>query len=246
LKVKSVLISQPEPNNCKSPFYDLSEKFNVNLEFRQFIQVEPVSATDFLKNRINILDHNAVIINSRTAIEHFFRICRETRVEVPNDMKFYCISEAFALYLQKFITYRKRKIFFPKTKDRSIHDLLLKHKDENFFFPCSNISNSDIVHFLKTHNIRHTSGILYRTVSNNLSDLNIYDYDVIAFFSPAGIRSLFENFSNFKQNNIRIAGFGENTNKTIIEYGLRLDIEAPTAQAPSMKMALELYLKKNN
>ena len=246
MRIKSILISQPEPKDNKSPFFDLAEKYNVKISFRKFIHVESVPSNEFLKERIRILDHSAIIMTSRTAIENFFRICKDTRVEVPADMKFFCISEAFALYLQKFTTYRKRKIFFPKTKDKSIKDLILKHKDEKYFFPCSNISNSEIPDFLDQNKIDYTMGVLYKTVSSDLSDLDIKSFDIISFFSPAGIKSLFENFNKFKQGQTKIAAFGANTVKAAKDLGLKVDIEAPTPQAPSMKMALEQYIKNSN
>jgi uroporphyrinogen-III synthase len=246
LRIKNILISQPEPQDKKSPFLDLADKYNVKITFKKFIRVDQVPSMEFLKERIRILDHSAIIMTSRTAIENFFRICKETRVEVPADMKFFCISEAFALYLQKFTTYRKRKIFFPKTKDKSIKDIILKHKNEKFFFPCSNISNSDIPDFMDEQKIPYTTGILYKTVSEDLSELDINSFDVIAFFSPAGITSLYDNFPKFKQGEIKIASFGENTAKAVVDSGLKLDIEAPTPQAPSMKMALEQYIKNFN
>jgi uroporphyrinogen-III synthase len=246
LRIKSLLISQPEPKDERSPYYDLSEKYNVKLTFHKFITVEPFPAIDFLKERIRILDHTAVIFNSRTAIEHFFRICRETRVEVPAKMNFFCMSEAFALYLQKFTTYRKRKIFYPKTKDKSIKEIILKHKEDKYFIPCSDSNIGEVQQFLEGNNIKYTTAALYKTISSDLKTLDINNFDIIAFFSPAGIKALFENFKEFKQNNIRIAAFGENTIKAVREAGLHLDIEAPTPQAPSMKMALEQYIKNFN
>lgn len=246
MKIKNILISQPEPKDEKSPFQDLSDKYNVKLTYRKFIKVEQISAMDFLKERIRILDYSAVIMTSRTAIENFFRICKETRVEVPSKLNFFCSSEAYALYLQKFTTYRKRKIFFPKTKDKNIKDLILKHRNNKFFFPCSNISNSDLPEFLVENNIKYKMGILYKTISSDLTDLELNNYDIIAFFSPAGIKSLQENFPEFKQNDIRIAAFGENTMKAVKDAGYRLDIMAPSPQAPSMKMALEHYIKNFN
>ncbi len=246
MKIRNILISQPEPKDEKSPFQDLSDKYSVKLTYRKFIRVEQVSPMDFLKERIRILDYTAIIMTSRTAIENFFRICKETRVEVPSRMNFFCSSEAYALYLQKFTAFRKRRIFFPKSKDRSIREIILKHRSNKFFFPCSNISNSDLPEFLTENNIDYKMGILYKTVSSDLTDLDIKAYDVIAFFSPAGIKSLTENFPDFVQENTRIAAFGENTAKAVTESGLRLDIEAPTPQAPSMKMALEQFVKNHN
>jgi len=240
------LLSQPEPKDETSPFQDLADKYNVKLSYRKFIKVEQVSAMDFLKENVKVGDHTAVIMTSRTAIENFFRICKETRLEYPSDMKFFCTSEAYALYLQKFTAYRKRRIFFPKTKDRSIEELLLKHKDDYFFIPCSNISSNELSDFLIKHKIRFSNSILYKTVSSDLRDIDIYSYDILAFFSPAGIKSLTENFPDFKQGDIKIAALGENTCKAVVDAGLHLDIEAPTPQAPSMKMALEQFIKNYN
>jgi uroporphyrinogen-III synthase len=246
LRIKSLLISQPEPKDERSPFYDLQEKYNVKLTFNKFFRVEPVPAIEFLKERVRILDYSAVIMTSRTAIEHFFRICKETRVEVPSKMQFFCLSESYALYLQKFTTYRKRKIFYPKTKDKSLKDLIIKHSDEKFLMPTSNVCNSDIPLFLENNDIKYTPVILFNTLTSDLSAIDIYSYDILAFFSPAGIKSLFENFKNFQQNDIKIAAFGDHTINAVKEAGLRLDIEAPTPQAPSMKMALEQYIKNFN
>lgn len=245
-KVKSILISQPEPIDGRSPYFDLKDKFKVNVNFRQFIQVDAVGAKEFRKDKTNILDYTAIILTSRTSIEHLFRIANEMRLELPADMKYFCVSEAVALYLQKFITYRKRKVFYPKTKESDIFDIFLKHKNEKYLFPCSNVCQNEILDFLKEHKIKFTEAVLYKTVSSDLSDLSNVNYDIIAFFSPSGIKSLFENFPEFKQNNTRIAAFGNTTCQAVKEAGLRLDIEAPTPQAPSMKMALEEYIKKVN
>ncbi|MEA3497398.1 MAG: uroporphyrinogen-III synthase [Bacteroidota bacterium] len=245
MKIKTILISQPEPENLRSPFFDLADKYNVKISFRKFIQVEEIPAIEFLKERINILDHSSVIITSRTSIENFFRICEETRVDVPPSMKFFCPSESYALYLQKYTTYRKRKIFFPKRRNQSMKDVIMKHKKDNFFIPCSNISSNEIPSFLSKNNLKYSTATLYKTVSSDLSDLDINEFDVVAFFSPAGIISLQENFNGFKQNDIKIAAFGNNTKSALEDIGLSVDIEAPTPQAPSMKMALEQFIKSN-
>ncbi|MBI1184242.1 uroporphyrinogen-III synthase [bacterium] len=246
MKVKSILISQPEPQNARSPYYDISDKYGVRLMFRQFIQVETVPGREVRRQKVNIPDYTAVIITSRTAIENFFRVAEEMRVEVSQDMKYFCVSEAIALYLQKFITYRKRKVFFPKGKEKTIYDLLTKHKNEKYLFLRSDVSNSDIPDHLDKYNITYKEAVLYRTVCSDLSDLADVNFDIIAFFSPSGIKSLFENFPDFKQNNTRIAAFGSSTKEAVENAGLRLDIEAPTPQAPSMKMALENYIREVN
>ena len=246
LKVKSILITQPEPAEGKSPYADLIEKYKVNVTFRAFVKVEPVSAKEFRREKINILDYSAIILTSRTAIEHLFRLCAEVRVELPADMKYFCISEAVALYLQKFITYRKRKVFYPKGREHELLDILLKHNTENYLIPSSNIAHSELLEFLKKHNIKFHQSMIYRTISDDLSDLTHVNFDIIAFFSPSSIKSLFDNFPNFKQNNTRIAAFGANSAQALLDSGLIINIEAPTAQAPSMKMALEDYIKKAN
>lgn len=246
MKVKSILISQPEPQNARSPYYDISDKFGVKLIFRQFIQVETVPGRDVRKQKVNIPDYSGIVITSRTAIENFFRVAEEMRAEVSPDMKYFCVSEAIALYLQKFITYRKRKVFFPKGKEKTIYDLLQKHKNEKYLFLRSDVSNSDIPDHLTKHNIFFKEAVLYKTVCSDLSDLADVNVDIIAFFSPSGIKSLFENFPDFKQNETRIAAFGPSTKEAVEAAGLRLDIEAPTPQAPSMKMALENYIRDVN
>jgi uroporphyrinogen-III synthase len=246
LKVKSILISQPEPQNARSPYYDITDKYGVSLTFRQFIQVEMVMGREVRRQKINIDEFTAVVITSRTAIENFFRVAEELRVNISPNLKYFCVSEAIALYLQKFITYRKRKVFFPKVKDKTMYDILVKHKSEKYLFLRSDVSNSDIPEFFAKHKIDFKEAVLYKTVSANLSDLADVNFDIIAFFSPSGIKSLFENFPDFKQNNTRIAAFGSSTKEAVESAGLRLDIEAPTPQAPSMKMALENYIKEVN
>ena len=246
LKVRTILISQPAPADVKSPYADIKEKYRVQFTFRPFTHVEPIPAKDFRKDKINILDYTAVIFASKTGIEHFFRIAEEMRVEIPQDMKYFCVTEAIALYLQKFIVYRKRKVFYPKVKETDIYHIILKHKSENYLFPCSNVGQSEVVEFLKSHKMKYGEAIIYRTVSSDLSDLAEVKFDVLAFFSPAGLQSVFDNFPDFSQDSTRIAAFGAATCKAVLDAGLKLDIEAPTPQAPSMKMALENYIKKVN
>jgi uroporphyrinogen-III synthase len=246
LKVKSILISQPEPADGRSPYSDLKEKFKVQVNFRPFVKIDGVTAKEFRKDKTSILEHTAIILTSRTAIEHLFRLCAEMRIELPAEMKYFCVSEAVALYLQKFITYRKRKVFYPKGKEHELYDILLKHKTENYLFPRSNVCNNELLDFLRANNLKFSQATLYHTVSSDLSDLSNVNYDIIAFFSPSGIKSLFENFPEFQQNNTRIAAFGANTCQAVTDAGLRVDIEAPTPQSPSMKMALEEYIKKVN
>jgi len=246
LKIKKILVSQPKPSTTKSPYFDLSEKNNVKIDFRPFIQVEGVSSKEFRQQKINILDHTAVIFTSRTAIDHFFRICEETRVTVPDDMKYFCISEATAFYLQKYIVYRKRKIFHSTGKFPDLVEVIKKHKQEKFLVPLSDIHKPEIPNLLTKAKIKFTKAILYRTVSSDLSDLKDINYDVLVFFSPSGIKSLMQNFPDFEQNDTLIASFGPATAKAVKEAGLRLDIQAPMPQAPSMTAALEMYIKKHN
>jgi uroporphyrinogen-III synthase len=245
LKVKSILVSQPEPSTAKSPYFDLANKSNLKIDFRPFIQIEGVSAKEFRQTRIQILDHSAVIFTSRTAIDHFFRIAQEMRLTVPDSMKYFCVSEATAFYLQKYIVYRKRKIFFGDGRFLDLVSVMKKHKTEKFLVPLADIHKHEIPEMLDKEGYSYTKAILYCTVSSDLSDLSEIKYDVLVFFSPSGIKSLFQNFPNFEQNSTRIASFGPTTAKAVRDAGLRLDIEAPTAQAPSMAMALDQYIKKN-
>lgn len=246
MKIKKILVSQPKPESTKSPYFDLAEKTNVQVDFRPFIQVEGVSGKEFRQTRIQILDHSAVIFTSRTAIDHFFRICQETRVTVPDTMKYFCISEATAYYLQKYIVYRKRKIFFGAGRFEDLMEVMKKQKNEKFLVPLSHIHKQEIPQLLDKGGFNYTKAILYKTISSDLSDLKEVNYDILVFFSPSGIKSLIQNFPDFEQNSTKIASFGPTTAKAVIDAGLRLDIQAPTAQAPSMTMALEQYIKSHN
>ncbi len=245
-EVKSILVSQPKPSSEKSPYFKLAEKYEIKVDFRPFIQIDPISHKEFRKQKVNFLDHTAVIFTSRNAVDHFFRLCTESKVEMPSDMKYFCISEQTANYLQKYIVIRKRKIFTGTRTAADLIELLKKHKNEKYIFPCSNIRKNDIPNFLKNNEYNYTEGIIYKTVASDLSDLADVNYDVIAFFSPSGINSLFVNFPDFKQNNTRIAAFGPTTAKAVRDAGLNLDIEAPMPNAPSMTGAIELYIKKSN
>lgn len=244
--VKSILISQPKPEG-RSPYLDLADKYGIKVDFRPFIQVEPIEAKEFRKAKIQIPDYSAVIFNSRNAIDHFFRLCEEMRITMPPETKYFCISEAIALYLQKHIQYRKRKVFFGKGRTKGLLDVLLKHKDkETFLFPCSEPRKPEIPEFLKEKGFRFAEATIYRTVPADLSDLEDIFYDMIVFFSPSGIKSLYLNFPGFRQLDTRIAGFGPATKLSVEEAGLRLDVEAPTPEYPSMTMAIEAYIKKAN
>ncbi len=247
LKVKSILISQPKPENGKSPYFDLAEKYNLKIDFRQFIQVDGVPGKEFRKQRININDFTAVIFTSRSAIDHFFRVCDELRIKMSQETKYFCVSEAIAVYLQKYTQYRKRKVFFGNGSMKGMQDILKKHKsNEKFLLPCSDVRKPDLPEFLEKNKFDFQEGCFYRTVASDLSDLENIFYDMIVFFSPSGVQSLFQNFPAFKQNNTRIAAFGPATSKAIVDAGLRLDVKAPIPQAPSMTMAIERYLKEVN
>lgn len=246
-KIKKILVSQPKPASDKSPYTELAEKNNVKIDFRSFIQVEGVSVKEFRQSRIDILAHTAVIFTSRHAIDHFFRVAEEMRISIPDSMKYFCISETVAYYLQKYIVYRKRKIFFSATgKFKDLMDSIKKHKDENYLVPVSNAHKEEIPLTLEKNSIKYTKSVLYKTVCSDLSDLAEVNYDILVFYSPSGIKSLFQNFPDFEQNNTKIASWGEKTAKAAEEAGLRLDIMAPAPNAPSMTMALEQFIKEFN
>lgn len=246
MKIKKILVSQPQPNSEKSPYFEIAEKNNVKIEFRPFIHVEPVETKEFRKQRINILDHSGVIFTSKTSIDHFFRVCLEMRITVPDTMKYFCTSESIAHYLQKYIVYRKRKIFFGKGEFADLMEILEKHKSENFLVPVSDQHKAEIPDLLGHCKMTHTIAVLYKTVSSDLSDLAMINYDVLVFFSPSGIKSLLKNFPAFEQNDIKIASFGNSTARAVKEAGLRLDLQAPLPNAPSMTMALDLFIKEHN
>ncbi len=244
--VKSILVSQPKPNDENSPYFKLADKYGLKVDFRKFIQVDPVSIKEFRKQKIDILNHSAIIFTSRNAVDHLFNICEELKIEMPADMKYFCISEQTANYLQKYIVIRKRKIFTGHRTASDLIEILKKHKNEKYLFPCSDIRKDDIPDFLEKNGLQYSEAVIYRTVASDLSDLTDVYYDILAFFSPSGINSLFANFPDFKQNDTRIAAFGPTTAKAVREAGLELDIEAPLPNAPSMTGAIELYIKKAN
>jgi uroporphyrinogen-III synthase len=245
-KVKSILVTQEAPTDPNSPYLKLAEKYNLKIDFRPFIQVEAVPAKEFRKQKIDILNHTAIIFTSRNAVDHFFIICQELKVEMPADMKYFCISDQTSNYLQKYIVIRKRKIFTGLKDTHDLLEIIKKHKNEKFLFPCSDIRKNDIPDYLRENGYSFTEAIIYHTVAANLSDLKNVYYDILAFFSPSGINSLFVNFPDFIQNNTRLAAFGPTTSKAVHDAGLILDIEAPLPNAPSMTGALELYIKRAN
>ncbi|MDH6305007.1 uroporphyrinogen-III synthase [Parabacteroides sp. PF5-5] len=245
LNIKKLLVSQPKPTSEKSPYFDIAEKFGVEIDFRPFIKVEPLSGKEFRQQRISILDHSAIIFTARTAIDHFFHLCEELRVTIPETMKYFCMTEAIAVYLQKYTVYRKRKIFFAQNgKLDELVTIIGKHAKENYLVPVSDVHKDDLFVLLDAKKIVYTKAIMFRTVSNDFSKDEKFDYDMLLFFSPSGITSLLKNFPDFKQENIKIGCFGPTTAKAVKDAGLRLDVEAPTLEAPSMTAALELYLKK--
>jgi uroporphyrinogen-III synthase len=246
MKIKKILVSQPSPENGKSPYYELAEKNNLQIDFRPFIHVEGIPGKEFRQERINILKHSAVIYTSKTAVDHFFRICEELRITVPDTMKYFCMSESTAYYLQKYIVYRKRKIFFGNGKLSDLMDLINKHKEETYLVPLSDPHKEEIPKTLKDHKIKYTKAIIYRTVCSDLSDLPVSEYDMLVFFSPSGIKSLKQNFPDFKQDSIKIASFGNTTANAVQKAGFRLDVKAPLPEAPSMTMALDQYIKTYN
>jgi uroporphyrinogen-III synthase len=246
MKIKKILVSQPEPQSDKSPYFEIAEKNNVKIDFRPFIHVEPIETKEFRHQRINILEHTAVIFTSKTAIDHFFRVANEMRISIPDSMKYFCTSESIAHYLQKYIVYRKRKIFFGKGKFIDLMEVLEKHKGEKFIVPLSEQHKIEIPEMLDSNKLKYTIGILYKTVSSDLSDLSMINYDVLVFFSPSGIVSLLKNFPEFEQNDTIIASFGNSTARAVIEAGLRLDLQAPLPEAPSMTMALDQFIKAYN
>lgn len=244
MKIKNVLISQPKPADLeKSPYNQLADQHKLNLDFQKFIKIEGVSSKEFRQSKIRIQDHTAVILTSRNAVDHFFRLCESMRVEVPDTMKYFCTSESTAYYLQKYVQYRKRKIFYGNQSIPELVDIIKKHGDEKFIIPTSDTNKKPIMSLLDKEKIKYTTAVMYKTLSSDLSKLDINKYDLIIFFSPSGITSLFENFPEFKQGDMLIAGFGPATKKAIKARKLRLDIEAPTKTAPSMTMAIEQFLE---
>lgn len=239
-------MSQPKPTSEKSPYYDIAEKYGVKIDFRPFIKVESLSAKEFRQQKVSILDYTAIVFTSRHAIDHFFHLCTEMRVTIPETMKYFCVTEAIALYIQKYVQYRKRKIFFGNTgKFDDLMPAITKHKTEKYLVPMSDVHTDEIKNQLDKCKVKHTEVVMYRTVSNDFRPDEAFDYDMLVFFSPAGIQSLRKNFPEFNQGDIRIACFGPATAKAASDAGLRLDLEAPTVKMPSMPSALDLYLSEN-
>jgi uroporphyrinogen-III synthase len=245
LKIKNVLISQPQPENEKSPYAELAKQFNLNLTFRKLIKIVSVDNKEFRKHRINILDYTAIIFTSKHAVDNFFNLCEQLRVVIPETMKYFCTSEAIALYLQKYVQYRKRKIFFGKSTFSELLELIKKQKTEKYIFPCGVNHQNEIPDLLKKNKIDHVIAPIYQTVPDQLSDIDVDSFQMIVFFSPFGIESLKTNFPDYKQGDTVLAAFGEATATAIENAGFKVNIKAPSSVAPSMTMAIEQYLQQN-
>ncbi|CAM3981198.1 uroporphyrinogen-III synthase [Flavobacterium branchiophilum NBRC 15030 = ATCC 35035] len=246
MKVKTILVSQPEQKIENSPYFDIQQKHKVKIDFRPFIHVEGATAKDVRAQKIDLNHFSAIILTSKNAVDHFFRVAEEMRYKIPEDLKYFCQSEAIAFYLQKYVVYRKRKIYVGSKDFSDMSALIKKHKEEKFLLPASDQLNADVPVTLNNLKVAWSHAVFYKTVMSDLSDLADVYYDVLAFFSPTGIKSLFKNFPNFEQKETKIAVFGSSTQKEAIEHGLRVDIMAPSPESPSMTMALEKYLAKAN
>ena len=244
MKIKNILVTQPAPTDERSPYFSLAEKFGLKIDFRSFIKVEPVPGQEFRQERINVLDHSAIVLTSRNAVDHFFRMCKELRLTVPESMKYFCVSESVAYYVQKYIVYRKRKVFIGRLTFSDLMDVIKKHKSEKFLVPGSDIQKPEIPRLLDKAGVDYTNVVFYRTVASDLSDMRDVHYDMLVFFSPGVIESLKKNFPEYEQKDTVIAAFGPTTSKAVRDAGFRLDIEAPLPEAPSMTGAIELYLKR--
>lgn len=247
MKVKNILVSQPVPTDLeKSPYGDLAKRHSLNIDFHQFIKVEGINAQDFRKAKGTFTGHTAVVLTSRHAVDHFFRMAKELRFEIPDSLKYFCISESTAYYLQKYVQYRKRKIFYGKQNFIELVEVIKKHKEEKFLIPSSDVHKDTMFEMLDEEKVNYTNAIIYKTVSSNLAHIDINKYDMLIFFSPAGIKSLLANFPDFKQGDRLIGTFGSATATAVQEAGLRLDIPGPTQSAPSMTMAVDEYLIKQS
>ncbi|MBR1790172.1 MAG: uroporphyrinogen-III synthase [Bacteroidaceae bacterium] len=245
--IKKILVSQPKPSSEKSPYFDIAERHHVEIVFRPFIKVEGVSAKEFRQQKISLSEFTAIVFTSRHAIDHFFALAKELRFPVPEDMKYFCITEQVALYIQKYVQYRKRKIFYGSTgKFADLIPTMAKHKTERYFVPLSDVHSDEIAKMLDEKKLKHTEGVMYRTVPNDFVGDEPFDYDLLVFFSPSGVQSLLQTFPNFKQGDMAIACFGPTTAKAIRDAGLRLDLEAPTPKYPSITSALNAFIEEVN
>lgn len=244
--VKKILVSQPKPQTEKSPYFDVAEKYNVDIVFRPFIKVESMTAKDFRQQKVSIPGHTAIVFTSRHAIDHFFNLCKELRVNIPDGMKYFCVSEQVSLYIQKYVQYRKRKNFFPETGILAdLIPIMIKHKAENYFVPLSSIHSDDLANTLDEAGLQHDEAVMYYTVSNDFAPDEAFDYDLLVFFSPEGINSLMKNFPDFQQGNIGIACLGTKTIKAAMDAGLRVDLQ-PTPELRSVPAMIEAWIKQNS
>lgn len=246
--IKKILISQPKPISEKSPYFDIAEKYNVEFVFRPFIKVEGLEPKEFRAQKINILDFTAIVFTSRHAIDHFFTLAKQMRITIPEDMKYFCVTETISLYIQKYVQYRKRKVFFGNTgKMDDLLPTMVKHKTEKYLVPMSDVNSGSVAKLLESKKLQHRECVMYRTVSNDFTEQEAkdFDYDMLVFFSPSGIESLTKNFPSFDQGKVAIATFGPATAKAAHDAGLRVDLEAPSKQYPSMTGALQHYLEEH-
>ncbi len=245
-KIKHILIAQPQPEGPKSPYFDLAEKYKLKINFSPFVKVEGVAGKDFRKQRIALNDYSGIIFTSRNAIDHFFRICDELRVKMSQETKFFCTSEAIALYLQKYTQYRKRKVFYgDMNNNKELRMLLMKHRDATrFLYICAEVRKDEIPAFMAANNFNYAEGMMYRTVPNDLKTVKPSEYDMLIFFSPSGIHSLFNSFPKFKQEKLKIGAYGKTTADAVLDKGLKLHIMAPLGHTPTILVALDQYLKE--
>ena len=247
MKIKKILVSQPQPASEKSPYYDIEKRHDVEIVFRPFIKVEGLTPKEFRQQHINVLDYTAVVFTSRHAIDFYFQLCKEMRVTIPEDMKYFCITETISLYIQKYVQYRKRKVFYGETgKVADLLPLIIKHKNEKYLIPHSDVHKDELSEVLESKKIAFRNCVMYRTVSNDFTPDEPFDYDMLVFFSPSGIQSLLKNFPDFKQGDMAIGTFGPTTAKAVRDAGLRLDLEAPTPEYPSITAALNAYVTRVN
>lgn len=248
MKIKKILVSQPKPAGDKSPYFDIEKKYGIEIDFKPLIKVEGLTLQEFRAQRVEVKDFTAIVFTARTAIDHFFRLCEEMRYTVPDTMKYFCVSEKIASYLQKYIQYRKRKVFFPAVETNKVEELLpqiKRHSDEKYLVAVADVNNDNFINLLQENKITCAKAAFYKTVSNNIAEGKPFEYDMVVFFSPEGIHSLGKNYPNFVQNEVVIATLGLKTAKAVEDAGWRLDISAPNPKTPSITAAIDLFFKEN-
>lgn len=245
VKIKRILVSQPQPDPEKSPYAEIVKKYNLKIDFFKFFKIVGLSSKDFRKQKVNLADYTALILTSKNAVDHYFRMCSELRVPILETTKYFCTTESIALYLQKYVIYRKRKVFFCSSDFNELYDLFKKHKTEKFLLPCTEAHKIEIPSYLDKEKITYAKAVLYKTVSEDLSRIDLMNYDMFAFFSPSGIKSLYDNYPEFNQEEKVIAVFGASTNDEAVKRGIKPDVVAPTKHCPSMIMAIESFLEEN-